>query len=64
MANGVAPTARRRPISLVRSLTMISMMLETPITPAARVPAPTIQSRMEIPRNSPWILPNSSSRLK
>ena len=31
----VAPSARRTPISLVRSRTMTSMMLLTPITPAA-----------------------------
>jgi hypothetical protein len=41
---GVAPTARRTPISLVRSRTMTSMMLLTPMIPAASVPTPTIQT--------------------
>ena len=64
IANGVAPTARRTPISLVRSLTMTSMMLLTPITPAASVPIPTIQTRPRIPVKRPLILLNSTSELK
>ena len=64
IVNGLAPTARRMPISLVRSRTMISMMLVTPIAPAARVPMPTIQIRVRMPPKRPWIFPYSSSRLK
>ena len=36
---GVAPSALRTPISLVRSLTAISMMFDTPTTPASSVSA-------------------------
>jgi len=61
---GVAPTARRRPISRVRSCTTISMMLLTPTTPAARVITPTNHTKSRIPRNSTVILRNSSSALK
>ena len=39
---GVAPRAFLMPISLVRSLTMMSMMLLTPITPAIMENIPTI----------------------
>ena len=39
--NGVAPSALRTPISFVRSLTVISMMFETPTTPAISVAPPT-----------------------
>src|SRR5262249_31156398 len=41
--SGVAPSALRTPISLVRSLTVISMMFETPTTPASRVAPPNTQ---------------------
>src|SRR5574337_788654 len=40
---GVAPSALRTPNSFVRSLTAISMMFDTPTTPAASVRPPTIQ---------------------
>jgi len=61
--SGVAPTARRMPISLVRSRTMTSMMLLTPMTPAASVPMPTIQTSARIPVNSPVIWLYSISEL-
>src|SRR6218665_256046 len=43
MENGEAPSAFLIPISLVRSLTIISMMLLTPTTPAMIVQMPTHQ---------------------
>ena len=38
---GVAPMARRIPISMVRSFTVTIMMLLTPMAPASSVPMPT-----------------------
>ena len=49
MSRGVAPMARRMPISVVRSLTVTIMMLLTPITPARMVPSPTSQIRKLTP---------------
>ena len=46
---GVAPMARRMPISVVRSFTVTIMMLLTPIAPASKVPIPTIQMRKLTP---------------
>ncbi len=46
---GVAPSALRIPISFVRSFTAIIMMLETPTTPASRVPTPMTQTKSRIP---------------
>ena len=43
MLRGVAPIARRMPISVVRSLTVTIMILDTPIAPASKVPMPTSQ---------------------
>ena len=48
---GVAPMARRIPISMVRSFTVTIMMLLTPIAPANRVPMPTNQMRKLTPLN-------------
>ena len=64
MDRGVAPSALRSPISRVRSLTTISMMLPTPTAPAKIVPIATIQLNTLMPVNSPWTLSNSSWRLK
>ncbi len=47
--SGVAPIARRMPISCVRSRTITSMMLLTPMTPAASVPMPTTHTRKRMP---------------
>ena len=46
---GVAPIARRIPISVVRSRTVTIMMFETPMAPASRVPRPTSQMRKLTP---------------
>ena len=46
---GVAPMARRMPISVVRSLTVTIMMLLTPMAPASNVPMPTSQMRKLTP---------------
>ena len=56
MADGVAPIALRMPISCVRSLTEISMMLETPTMPARSVPIPTSQMNARIQTNMRLIL--------
>ena len=48
---GVAPMARRMPISPVRSLTVTIMMLLTPMAPETRVPMPTSQMRKFTPWN-------------
>ena len=47
--HGVAPSALRMPISLVRSLTAIIMMFETPTTPASSVPMPITQTNARMP---------------
>ena len=46
---GVAPMARRIPISVVLSLTVTIMMLDTPMAPARRVPMPMSQMRKLTP---------------
>ncbi len=46
---GVAPMARRMPISVVRSRTVTIMMLLTPMAPASRVPIPTSHTRKLTP---------------
>ena len=51
ISKGRAPIARLTPISPVRSRTVIIMILLTPITPANRVPKPTIQINRSIPIN-------------
>ena len=57
--NGVAPSAFLTPISRVLSRTVISMMFETPTTPAKIVPIPTIHTNPRIAFMSPWIFANS-----
>ena len=52
IVNGVAPNARRIPISCVRSRTVTSIMLLTPITPDNNVPNPTIHTRKFKPPNN------------
>ena len=52
---GVAPIARRIPISVVLSLTVTIMILDTPTAPARRVPRPTLVSAGIIPLSSPTI---------
>ena len=42
---GVAPMARRMPISTVRSRTVTIMMFDTPMAPASNVPMPTSHTR-------------------
>ena len=51
MLRGVAPIARRMPISVVRSRTVTIMMFDTPMAPASSVPMPTSQMSMLTPRN-------------
>ena len=46
---GVAPMARRIPISVVRSRTVTIMMFDTPMAPASSVPRPTSQIRKLTP---------------
>ena len=61
---GVAPMARRIPISVVRSRTVTIIMFDTPMAPASSVPRPTSQMRKLTPLNrlsSNW---NSTSVLK
>ena len=48
----------------VRSFTVTSMMLLTPMTPDSSVPKPTIQMRMWMPKNKPLKALKSSVRLK
>ncbi len=45
-----APMERRMPISRVRSLTTMYMMLATPIPPTVSVKAPTTPRKMFMPR--------------
>ena len=52
IVNGVAPKARRMPISCVRSRTVTSIILLTPITPDNNVPNPTIHTRKFKPPNN------------
>ena len=60
----MAPSALRKPISRVRSLTTMSMMLPTPMAPAKIVPTATTQLNTSMPVNRPCTLSNSSWRLK
>ena len=53
MSLGLAPIARLTPISRVRSFTVTSIMLLTPMMPDINVPKPTIQMRMWMPKNRP-----------
>ena len=61
--NGVAPSALRTPISLVRSLTVISMMFDTPTTPASSVAPPTTQLITTSTMKNVSSLPNSTNML-
>ena len=61
---GRAPIARRMPISVVRSLTVTIIMLDTPIAPANKVPKPTIQIRMRVPVIRVSIMENIASALR
>ena len=57
MTRGVAPMARRMPISVVRSRTVTIMMFDTPMAPASSVPSPTSHIRKLTPRkrlSSTW----------
>ena len=60
---GVAPMARRMPISVVLSLTVTIIMLLTPIAPASRVPMPTSSMRKFTPEKRLSSMPNSTSVL-
>ena len=51
ISRGVAPMARRMPISTVRSRTVTIMMFDTPMAPASSVPIPTSHISMLMPRN-------------
>ena len=51
MLCGVAPIARRMPISVVRSFTVTIMMFETPMAPANNVPIPTSHINKLTPEN-------------
>ena len=64
MLNGVAPRARRTPISCVRSRMVTIIMLLTPTTPAKRVPKPTISISTLMPRKRLANILNWRSRLK
>ena len=57
---GVAPMARRMPISVVRSFTLTIMMLDTPMTPASSVPRPMSQTRKLMPLNRLSTMPKMS----
>ena len=61
---GVAPMARRIPISVVLSRTVTIIMFETPMAPANSVPRPTSHIRMLTPLNRLLIIWNISSVLK
>ena len=63
MSRGVAPMARRMPISVVRSLTVTIMMLLTPMAPASMVPRPMSRIRKLIPTKRLSISENISSVL-
>ena len=60
---GVAPIARRMPISVVRSLTVTIMMLDTPMAPANKVPMPTSHIRKFTPLKRLSTMPNITSLL-
>ena len=61
---GLAPMARLTPISRVRSFTVTSMMLLTPMMPVIKVPKPTIQMRRWMPKNKPLKALKISDTLK
>ena len=63
MSVGVAPIARRMPISVVRSRTVTIIMLETPIAPASSVPMPTSHMRKFTPEKRLSSSPKSTSVL-
>ena len=63
ITRGVAPMARRMPISVVRSRTVTIMMFDTPMAPASKVPMPTSQTRKLTPENKLSIMPNITSVL-
>ena len=63
MSDGVAPIARRMPISVVRSRTVTIMMLLTPMAPASIVPNPTSRIRKFTPRKRLSTRENISSVL-
>ena len=63
MFDGVAPMARRIPISVVRSFTVTIMMLLTPMAPARSVPMPTSMMRKFTPENRLSSIPNITSEL-
>ena len=60
---GVAPIARRMPISTVRSLTVTIMMLDTPMAPARSVPMPISHIRKLTPLKRLSMIPKSTSVL-
>jgi len=61
MSLGLAPMARRMPISVVRSLTVTIIILLTPMAPANNVPNPTIQLKILMPLNRLSIMLNIAS---
>ena len=61
---GVAPMARRIPISVVRSFTVTIMIFETPMAPASKVPIPMSHIRKLTPLNRLSSMVKSSSVLK
>lgn len=63
MLRGVAPMARRMPISVVRSRTVTIMMLLTPMAPASSVPMPTSSMRKFTPLKRLSSMPKSTSVL-
>ena len=63
MLCGVAPIARRMPISVVRSFTVTIMMFETPMAPANNVPIPTSHISKLTPENKLSTNPNITSVL-
>ena len=60
---GCAPSARRTPISVVRSLTTTIIMFETPMLPESNVPIPIIHTRILMPSNRDCIIWNIDSTL-
>ena len=63
MLRGVAPIARRMPISVVRSRTVTIMMFDTPMAPASNVPMPTSHTRKLTPVKRLSSMPNITSVL-
>ena len=60
MSTGLAPMARRIPISRVRSLTIIHIMFPTPITPAISEPMPTKNASIARPMKRLLMVSNIS----